>query len=326
MPEIVPTPDMHLENIDLHTEANEYLAASRAQNTTRAYKSDWAGFVVWCELQGREPLPATPETVALYLTDLARTHKPTTIQRKMSSITQAHVAAVRSGDSPTKSHLVQQVWKGIARTKRVAPKGKTPLLPADIQAIAHHLTPYILSQSLKATRDCALLLLGFTGAMRRSELVALEREDITETTEGLVVQIRRSKTDQEGVGRKIGIPYGKNPETCPVHALKKWCVQGEITSGPLFRKIDRHGNVGTAPFTSQSVALLLKHYATVIGRDASEFSGHSLRSGLATSAAMAGVPERVIQEQTGHKSLVMLRRYIRDGSLFRENAVDKLGL
>jgi site-specific recombinase XerD len=325
--EISQKEDALPSNALLVAEANEYLAASRAQNTVRAYKSDWNQFVLWCQDHDQTPLPATPETVALYLTELARTHKPTSIQRKMSSITQAHLAA-NHAESPVKHALVRQIWRGIARTKGVAPQQKTPLLTPDIQKMARELT---LSGTLTDKRNRALLLLGFAGAMRRSELVALEFGDITETMQGITLHIRRSKTDQEGQGRKVGIPHGNCPlnncsATCPVNAFMSWCHAANITTGPLFRKIDRHGNIGTEPLSDQSVALILKHLAQTLGLETDGFAGHSLRSGLATSAAMAGVPERVIQDQTGHKSLPTLRKYIRDGSLFRENAVSKLGL
>jgi site-specific recombinase XerD len=320
--EISKKEDALPNNALLVAEANEYIAASRAQNTTRAYQSDWNGFVLWCESHDQTPLPATPETVALYLTELARTHKPSSIQRKMTSITQAHVAANYT-ESPVKHALVRQIWRGIARTKGVAPQQKTPLLTMDIQKMARGLAA---SNRLMDKRDRALLLLGFAGAMRRSELVALEFGDITETTQGITLNIRKSKTDQEGQGRKVGIPHGNCAETCPVEAFMSWRHAAKIAEGPLFRKIDRHGNIGADALSNQSVALVLKRLVQAQGLETDGFAGHSLRSGLATSAAMAGVPERVIQDQTGHKSLPTLRKYIRDGSLFRENAVSKLGL
>ena len=175
-------------------------------------------------------------------------------------------------------------------------------------------------------RDRALLLLGFAGALRRSELVGLDVADVTEGTDGLTVRLRRSKTDQEGAGRTVGIPYGSNPATCPVRAWRAWLEVSGVTEGPAFRSVDRHGRIGATHLTAEAVALVLKRLASRAGFDPREVAGHSLRAGLATSAAAAGVPERVIADQTGHKGTAMLRRYIREGSLFRENAASAVGL
>jgi integrase len=184
----------------------------------------------------------------------------------------------------------------------------------------------VLDIDLAGCRDRALLLLGFAGALRRSELVGLDVADLTEGTDGLRVRLQRSKTDQEGVGRTVGIPYGSNPVTCPVRAWLAWLEVSGITEGAAFRPVDRHGRIGTTRLSGQAVALVLKRHAARAGLDPGEMAGHSLRAGLATSAAAAGVPERVIAEQTGHKGTAMLRRYIREGSLFRENAASAVGL
>jgi site-specific recombinase XerD len=175
-------------------------------------------------------------------------------------------------------------------------------------------------------RDRALLLLGFAGALRRSELVGLDVADFTEGTDGFTVRLRRSKTDQEGAGRTVGIPYGTNSATCPVRAWRAWLEVSGITEGPAFRSVDRHGHLGATGLSAQVVALVLKRHAAQAGLDPKEVAGHSLRAGLATSAAAAGVPERVIADQTGHKGTAMLRKYIREGSLFRENAASAVGL
>jgi integrase len=172
-------------------------------------------------------------------------------------------------------------------------------------------------------REQALLLVGFAGAFRRSELAALDWEDVEERPEGLVVTIRRSKTDAEGQGRKVGIPRGR--EVCPVAALAAWREESGGGSGPVFRRVDRHSRL-LERMSGQAVAFVVKRWAAVIGRDATEFSGHSLRAGLATSAALAGKSERAIMNQTGHRSVTMVRRYIRDGSLFRDNAAEGIGL
>jgi integrase len=183
-----------------------------------------------------------------------------------------------------------------------------------------------LPEGLLGTRDRALLLIGFAGAFRRSELVGLNVEDASFTGDGLVVTLPRSKTDQEGEGRKVGIPYGSNPATCPVRSLRAWIETAGITAGPLFRSVNRYGRVQPGRLSDKAVALIVKRYAQASGRDARTFSGHSLRVGLVTAAAMAGASERAIMNQTGHRSTVMVRRYIRDASLFRDNAAARAGL
>jgi integrase len=183
-----------------------------------------------------------------------------------------------------------------------------------------------LPENLLGKRDRAFLLLGFAGAFRRSELVSLDVADVETNREGIVVTLKRSKTDQEGQGRRVGIPYGSNAVTCPVRALNEWLEASAITAGALFRSVNRHGQLRSERLSDKAVALVVKRSAEAAGLDASQYAGHSLRSGLATSAAQAGVSERAIMAQTGHKSLNMVRRYIREGSLFRENAAAKIGL
>src|ERR1019366_348735 len=175
-------------------------------------------------------------------------------------------------------------------------------------------------------RDRALILLGFAGAFRRSELVGLDVDDCVFGKDGLTVTLRRSKTDQAGAGRKIGIPYGSNPDTCPVRTIQAWIEHGGIGAGPLFRSINRHGQVQPGRLSGIDVARVVKKLAQRAGLDSAKYAGHSLRAGHATSAAIAGASERSIMNQTGHRSVQMVRRYIRDGNLFRENSAGKLGL
>lgn len=307
----------------LAEEARAHVENSKAGNTRRAYKSDWADFTDWCHHHGLGSLPASPETVGLYLTDCAKGLKTSTLQRRLSTISQAHQAA--GHESPTKHAAVRAVWQGIKRSKGTAMVGKTPTLINDLRVMVEHLPGREEGKKL-AVRDRCLLLIGFAGAMRRSELVGLDVADVVETGDGLIVTIRRSKTDQEGAGRKIGLPYGSTPLTCPVRALRDWLAVSSIGDGPLFRCVNRHNQVGTERLSDQMVARIVKRALTAAGRDGATFAGHSLRAGLATQAAIGGASERSIQDQTGHKSLPILRRYIRDGSLFRENAATKVGL
>lgn len=295
--------------------ARGYFEASQAGNTRRAYTSGLRHFQAWCGERGLEALPARPQTVALYLADYAGRLKVSTLQQRLSAIAGAH--KLKGLGSPTRHAAVTTVWSGIKRTHGTAQQGKAPILGADLRAM---LTA--LPDSLTGIRDWALLLVGFGGAFRRSELVTLDWSDIEETAEGLVVTLKRSKSDQEGEGAKVGIPRGRTPETCPYAALRAWKeISG--SDGPVFRCLTRHGRIG-GRLSDKGVAIVVKRAAEAAGLDPSRFSGHSLRAGLVTAAAAAGASERAIGNQTRHKSLKILRGYIRDGSLFRENAAAKV--
>jgi integrase len=292
----------------------------RRRNTLRGYQSDWRDFCAWCEGHSSSPLPAAPDTVASYIAECAGRLKPGSIQRRLNAIAEAHKAA--GVDSPTPSGMVRNTMKGIRRTLGTAPVQKTAALTDDIRATVDAADPGLIG-----SRDRALILLGFAGAFRRSELVGLEVEDCAFSKDGLTVKLRRSKTDQQGAGRKIGIPYGSNPDTCPVRTVQAWLERADISGGPLFRSINRHGQVQEpGRLSGCDVARIVKKLADRAGLDASKYAGHSLRAGHATAAAMSGASERSIMNQTGHRSLQMVRRYIRDGSLFRENSAGKLGL
>ncbi|EPZ52760.1 site-specific integrase [Alicyclobacillus acidoterrestris] len=310
--------DTQLAN--LMASANEYVRRSKAQNTIKAYQSDWQSFSRWCKARGLCSLPAEPRVVALYLSDMADLgYKASTIGRHMISIDLAH--KTKGYPSPTSDETVRSVWRGIRNTIGVAPSGKSPVLVEDLRRMLRH-----APNDLMGLRDRALLLIGFAGAFRRSELVSLNVEDIEFTREGLVITLRRSKTDQVGEGRKVGIPYGSFIETCPVRALQAWLEATGIESGALFRHVTKGRQIGTTHLSDKSVARIVKKYIERIGLDESKFAGHSLRDGLATSAAMAGASERDIMAQTGHKNPMMVRRYIRDGNLFRSNAAARIGL
>lgn len=299
--------------------AKDYARQARSESTKRVYRVHWSRFETWCRTNRLRPLPAKPTTVAAYAAALAETQKPGSIQAALSAISQRHKFARHA--SPTFSPKVRATMAGIRRAKGVRQQGKKPLLLEDLRRLLE-----ALPESLKGKRDRALLLLGFAGAFRRSELVALDVEDLDFTEEGLVVMLKRSKTDQEGEGRKVGIPYGSFPATCPIRSLRTWLEASETDSGPVFRGINRHGQLQPKRLTPQSVALVVKGYAEAAGLDPATLAGHSLRAGFATAAARNGASERSIMTQTGHRSLTMVRRYIREGSLFRDNAAAKLGL
>ena len=300
-------------------QVREYIRASKAENTLRGYQSDWRHFCAWCESRGLCPLPASPETVAAYIAESAGRLKVGSLQRRLNAIAEAHKAV--GLDSPTHSPIVANTMKGIRRTLGTAPAQKAPALTADIRAMLEATDAGLIGQ-----RDRALVLLGFAGAFRRSELIGLDVEDCAFGKDGLTVTLRRSKTDQAGTGRKIGIPYGSNPETCPVRTIQSWIEQAGVSTGPLFRSITRHGRIQADGLSGIDVARVVKKLALRAGLDGAKYAGHSLRAGHATSAAIAGASERSIMNQTGHRSVQMVRRYIRDGSLFRENSAGKLGL
>ena len=299
--------------------AREFIQASKAESTLRGYRADWREFYTWCGDQHICPLPASPEAVAAYIADCAARLKVGSIQRRLNAIAEAHKAM--GIDSPTHHAMVVNTIKGIRRTRGTAPAQKAPALTEDIRAMVDATDAGIIG-----ARDRALILAGFASAFRRSELVGLDVDDCIFGKDGLSVTLRRSKTDQIGVGRKIGIPYGANPTTCPVRVVQSWIEQAGITSGPLFRSISRHGRVQPGRLSGIDVARVVKKLADRAGLDPAKYAGHSLRAGHATSAAIAGASERSIMNQTGHRSVQMVRRYIRDGSLFRENSAGKLGL
>lgn len=309
--DLVPSPSLE--------QARDFIRASKAENTLRGYKSDWRHFCQWCEGHGLCPLPVSPEAVASYIAECTGHLKVGSIQRRLNAIAEAH--KTMGLDSPTAAGIVKNTLKGIKRTLGTAAIQKAPALTDDIRAMVG-----MADSGLIDLRDRALILLGFAGAFRCSEVVGLDIGDLDFGRDGLTVTLRRSKTDQEGQGRKVGIPYGSNPDTCPVRILQTWLEAVGVASGPVFLPINRHGKVRQSRLAPADVARIVKKLALRAGLDPAKYAGHSLRAGHATSAAVAGASERSIMAQTGHKSVQMVRRYIRDGSLFRENSAGKLGL
>lgn len=312
---------MALQIASLGERAQEFAASAKAANTLRAYQADWEDFRGWCAAHDACSMPATPQTVALYLTDRAETLKTSSLARRLTTINRAHQVAGYSSPAVMQNAIVSEVWKGIRRTKGTVQVGKKPFLTPDLRRMLA-----AVPADLRGVRDRALLLVGFAGGFRRSELAALRVEDLEVTTEGVVVRLRRSKTDPEGQGRAVALPYGSDPQTCPVRALQAWMESAHITVGPLFRAINRLSEVSVRPLHPDSIAYLVKRAAARAGFETADYAGHSLRAGLATQAAMNGAGELAIMKQTGHRSLATVRKYIREGSLFRDNAAGKLGL
>lgn len=299
---------------ELVSKTRTFASAAKAPSTRKAYQRDWSSFETWCRDLGLPSLPALPATVATYATHMIDEGLAvSTVQRAMVSISQGYKMAGHT--SPTSSAVVLEVLKGIRREKGTAQAQKSPLLPNQIRTMLD-----LLPDDLLGVRDRAILLLGFAGGFRRSELVGLDVQDIEFTEDGMVVTIRRSKTDQEGQGRRVGIPFGSYPATCPVRSVRAWIDAASITGGPVFRPVGRWGHVGEQRLANRAVARVVQRYAQAVGLDPRKFAGHSLRAGLATAAAKAGKSERAIMAQTGHRSVAMVRKYIREGSLFTENA------
>jgi site-specific recombinase XerD len=285
--------------------------AEKALSTRKAYKTDFRMFREWCDARGVSALPAVPETVAAYLAAHAATSKPSTLGRRVAAIRYAHKLA--NLELPTDAEGVKATMRGIRRTFGTARTKKAPAIAAKMQSMVA-----LAPDSLTGLRDRALLLIGFAGAFRRSELVALDVADIEETETGLLVTIRQSKTDQEGAGDVIALARGD--VACPVNALRAWLQAAGIESGAIFRPIDKGGTVRTSRLTDRSVANIVKAYATAAGFDAATFSGHSLRAGFLTSAAANGASIFKMMDVSRHKSVDTLRGYVRDAELFKDHA------
>ena len=298
--------DSIVQLIAQKNEIDRYLQAALSNNTRRGYQSDLEQFLSW-----GGGIPATPELVCQYLAVHVGLLSPATLNRRLVSIGRAHTT--QGLVSPTKSDIVKATLRGIRRTIGTAQRQVSPVIKDELLAMVEKL------EGIKGVRDRALLLVGFAGAFRRSELVAIEYQDIEFVGQGLTVNIRRSKTDQEGLGRKLAIPYARGA-TCPVQSLKAWLEISGICDGPIFRPVTRHGKISAVRISTQAVAEIVKQRIEAIGLDPAKYSGHSLRAGLVTSAAQAGVSTYKIKQQTGHKSEAMLQRYIRDSQIFIDNA------
>jgi len=283
------------------------LSHSLSANSKRAYAADLAHF----RASGRD-IPCSPEVVATYLAEIADAFAVATIQRRLAAIAKAHRASGH-GD-PCRAEIVKATMRGIKRIRGVAQREAQALQRDDLFMVLEKMGDRTVD-----VRDRALLLLGFAAAFRRSELVGLDCGDVEHVRQGIVLHLRRSKTDQDGQGRKIAIPHGRT-RWCPVRHLTDWIAHARIEEGPIFRSIDRHGHISPGRLSGKAVTTIIKKRVEAAGFDPATFSGHSLRAGFATSAVMAGASTFKIRAQTGHKSDAMLARYVRDGSLFTDNA------
>lgn len=290
----------------LSTSIEGYLRLSVAENTSRAYKADLSHFYAWGGF-----IPASPESVAAYLAAHAGKLSVATLTRRLAAISKQH--SLQGYPSPTSTELVKLTMRGIKRQHGKPQTQAAPLCRDDLILVLN-----AIPDDLRGCRDKALLLIGFCGALRRSELCRIRHEDLQFTAEGLVLTLPRSKTDQTGEGRKIGIPHGRG-KICPVQTLKDWLARSGIGESCIFRAIDG-SKVIEGHLSDRSICNIVKSRVGSVGLPVELYSGHSLRSGLATSAAQQGYSSWEIRRQTGHKSDGMLARYIREGGLFRNNA------
>jgi len=298
------------------------LQNSKANNTVRAYKSDFNDFGLFCAKNGFKSLPSDPKIVSLYLTHLStKEAKISTLKRRLVSIGAIH--KLKGHYLDTKHPSIIENIMGIKRRKGSSQKGKKPLLINNLKQIINVIDQQ-KKDEIKKTRDKSIILIGFSGGFRRNEIVSLDYDDLDFVQEGLKIKLKRSKTDQFGEGLLKGLPYFDNSQYCPVVTIKKWLNISNIRSGPLFRRFTKGLKLSENRLTDQTVALLIKEYLNLAGIDNRNYSGHSLRSGFATTAAESGAEERSIMAMTGHKSTEMVRRYIKEANLFKNNALNKI--
>ena len=298
------------------------LQNSKANNTVRAYQSDFNDFGLFCAQNGFKSLPSEPKIVSLYLTYLStKDVKMSTLKRRLVSIGVIH--KIKGYYLDTKHPSIIENMMGIKRRKGSIQKGKKPLLINNLKKLINVIDNK-KNEEIKKLRDRSIILIGFSGGFRRNEIVSLDFEDLEFMQEGLKISLKRSKTDQFGEGSVKGLPYFDSSQYCPVVSIRKWIEISKINSGALFRRFTKGSKLSDNRLTDQTVALLIKDYLKLAGIESRNYSGHSLRSGFATSAADSGVEERVIMAMTGHKSTEMVRRYIKDANLFKNNALNKI--
>ena len=307
----------------LHEATLNNLKNSRANNTLRAYKSDFKDFGSFCAKNGLNSLPTEPKIVSLYLTQLSKNSKISTLRRRLVSISMVH--KMKGHYLDIKHPIIVENLMGIRRIKGSIQKSKKPLLINHLKLIINVINDQ-KSEEIKKFRDKSIILIGFGGGFRRTELISIDREDLEFVPEGLKITIKRSKTDQFGEGMIKGLPYFTDETYCPVKNLEKWLEISNIKTGPIFRRFSKGSLLTDKRLTDQSVVLLMKEYLNIAGIDNKNFAGHSLRSGFATAAAESGADERSIMSMTGHKTTQMVRRYIKEVNIFKNNALSKIKL
>ena len=298
------------------------LKSSKANNTVRAYKSDFNDFGLFCTQNGFKSLPSEPKIISLYLTHLSSKNvKISTLKRRLVSIGVIH--KLKGHYLDTKHPSIIENIMGIKRRRGSIQKGKKPLLINNLKKIINVIDE-LKKEEIKILRDRSIILIGFSGGFRRNEIVSLDYEDLEFVNEGIKINVKRSKTDQFGEGFIKALPYFNNEKYCPVISIQKWIRKSNISSGPIFRRFTKGSNLSEKRLSDQTVALLIKEYLNLSGVDNKNYSGHSLRSGFATSAAESGAEERSIMAMTGHKSAEMVRRYIKEANLFKNNALNNI--
>lgn len=306
-------------NKSLEIQTIENIKSSKSINTQRAYKSDYNHYINFCEKNSLEYLKPNTKTISMYLTELSNNnYKFSTIRRKLVSISLAY--KLNGNYLNIKNPIIDENLKSIKRKLGNLQRGKKPILLNELNKIINSIDKN--KSNIRKIRDKSIILLGFSGGFRRSEIVTLDIEDIEFLNEGIKIFLKKSKTDQYGDGFFKGIPYLENKTMCPVINLSEWIKVSNIKKGPIFRKISKSDKILDNRLSDQTVALIIKKYTKIAGIENTNFSGHSLRSGFATVAASLGVDERSIMNMTGHKSSAMVRRYIRESNLFKNNALN----
>ena len=307
----------------LHEDTLNNLKLSKSNNTLRAYKSDFKDFGAFCAKHGLSSMPTEPKVVSLYLTHLSTSSKMSTLRRRLVSIGVVH--KLKGHYLDTKHPVIIENLMGIKRKKGSIQTGKKPLLINHLKKIINVIDEQKI-EKIKKLRNRTLILIGFGGGFRRTELISIDYEDLDFVEEGVKITLRRSKTDQFGEGLVKGLPYFTNEKYCPVTSLKNWINLSQIKTGPIFRRFAKGAILTGHRLTDQSVVLIIKNYLKLVGIESQNYSGHSLRSGFATVAAESGADERSIMAMTGHKTTQMVRRYIKEANIFKNNALNKIKL
>ena len=305
----------------LHEETLNNLKTSKANNTLRAYRSDFKDFAAFCVKHNFRSMPTDPKIVSLYLTHLSKTSKISTLRRRLVSIGVVH--KLKGHYLDTKHPAIIENLMGIKRIKGSKQIGKKPILISHLKQIINVINEQDIEEIVKL-RNKTLILIGFGGGFRRTELISIDYEDLEFVNEGVKIKLKRSKTDQFGEGMIKGLPYFSNETYCPVMSLKNWLKISKIKTGPIFKRFVKGSVLTSNRLTDQSVVLIIKDCLKLAGIENNNFSGHSLRSGFATVAAESGADERSIMAMTGHKTTQMVRRYIREANIFKNNALNKI--